>query len=104
MASSGIRIQIGRKNALPMNATSTVATIPVWLTLSADWSTVCSAVLTLLLDRHADRAAPLGPRPVVVLDVGIAEQLLQHEPRVRGALADAAVGDDLFVRDDALAA
>ena len=41
-----------------------------------------------------DQVAPLGPRAVVVLDVVAAEQLVQHEPRVRGALADPAVGDD----------
>ena len=29
---------------------------------------------------------------------------MQHEPRVRGALADAAVGDDLFGRHHAFAA
>ena len=47
-----------------------------------------------LLDRHVDEVAPLGPRAVVVLDVVAAEQLVQDEPRVRRALADAAVGDD----------
>src|SRR5262249_41612841 len=53
---------------------------------------------------RSDHAAPLGPRAVVVLHVLVAEQLLQHEPGVRRALADAAVGDDLFVGRDALAA
>src|SRR6476659_6439004 len=58
----------------------------------------------VLLDRHADQVAPLGPRAVVVLDVADAEQLVQHEPRVRRALADAAVGDDRRgAVDDALA-
>src|SRR5437016_1837843 len=33
-----------------------------------------------------------------------AARLMQHEPGVGGALADAAVGDHLFVGDDALAA
>src|SRR5690606_23298542 len=45
-------------------------------------------------DRHAHGAAPLRPRAVVVPDVLEAEEVLQHEPRVAGALTDAAVGDD----------
>ena len=42
-------------------------------------------------------------RAVVVLDLVVAEQLVQHEPRVRGALADAAVGDDVLAVEHALA-
>ena len=56
-----------------------------------------------LLDRHADQAAVLGPRAVVVADPLVPEQLVQHEPAVRRPLADAAVGDDVLVRRDALA-
>ena len=56
-----------------------------------------------LLDRHADEAAVLGPAAVVVADALVAEQLMQHEPAVRRALADAAVGDDVLVRRHALA-
>src|SRR4051794_11690830 len=37
--------------------------------------------------------APLGPGAVVVLHVVLAEQLVQHEPGVPRALADAAIGD-----------
>ena len=48
----------------------------------------------LPLDRDVDEVAPLRPRAVVVLDVVLAEQLVQDEPRVRRALADPAVGDD----------
>src|SRR3954470_20087514 len=60
--------------------------------------------LDVLLDRHVDQVAPLGPRAVVVLDVVLAEQLVEHEPGVRRALADAAVGDDrVAVGDHALA-
>src|SRR6476646_646936 len=50
-----------------------------------------------LLDRHADQAAVLGPAAVVVADPLVAEQLVQDEPAVAGALADAAVGDDVLV-------
>ena len=50
--------------------------------------------LDVLLDRHVHHVAPLGPRAVVVLHVVVAEQLVQHEPGVGRALADAAVGDD----------
>src|SRR3954452_15672793 len=57
----------------------------------------------ILLDRNADEGAVLGPRPVVVLDVRLVEQLVQHEPRVRRALADTAVGDRVLGEVDALA-
>src|SRR3990170_9166279 len=57
----------------------------------------------LPLDRDVDHRAPLGPRPVVVAHVRITEQLVQHEPGVAGALADAAVGDDVLVGRHALA-
>src|ERR1700736_1037386 len=60
--------------------------------------------MSLLLDGNPYRAPPFGPRAVVVADVRVAEKLLEHEPRVRGPLADAAVGDDLAVGRDALAA
>ena len=46
------------------------------------------------LDRGAYQVAPLGPRSVVVLALLEAEQIGEHEPGVRGALADSAVGDD----------
>ena len=49
--------------------------------------------LGALLDRHADHAAPLRPRAVVIADVLVPEQVVQHEPGVAGALADAAIGD-----------
>ena len=52
-------------------------------------------------DGHADQRAVLGPGAVVVLDVLLAEQLLQHEPGVRRALADAAVGDGVLAPVDA---
>src|SRR5690606_6504108 len=46
-----------------------------------------------IADRHAHRVAVFGPRAVVVAHV-VAQELLQREPGVAGALADAAVGDD----------
>src|SRR6185503_14998037 len=55
-----------------------------------------------LLDRHADEAAVLGPRPVVVADPAVAEQLVQDEPRMARPLTDPAVGDDVFVGRDPL--
>src|SRR3990172_11453836 len=55
----------------------------------------------LALDRLADHAAPLRPGAVVVEDLRVAEQVLQDEPGVRGALADAAVGDGRLVLRDA---
>src|SRR4051812_17868988 len=57
----------------------------------------------LALDGGRDQVAPLGPAPVVVADIGIAEQVAQDEPGVAAALADAAVGHDRLVRGDPLA-
>src|SRR5882672_5354797 len=54
------------------------------------------------LDGRTDQVAPLGPRAVVVADVAEAEQVGEHEPGVAGALADAAVGDDVVVGRQAL--
>src|SRR5690606_17410794 len=56
-----------------------------------------------LLHRDVDHAAPFGPGAVVVLDVLVAEEVAQGEPGVRGALADAAVGDDVLAAVDTLA-
>src|SRR4029453_17588544 len=47
----------------------------------------------LLLDRHVDHVAPLGPRTVVVAHVLEPQEVLQREPAVAAALADAAIGD-----------
>src|SRR4051812_17599635 len=63
---------------------------------------VCCAGSTLALDRRADQIAPLGPRTVVVLHVLESEQVFQHEPRVAGALPDAAVRDHRLVSGDPL--
>ena len=57
----------------------------------------------LALDRNVNEIAPLRPRAVVVADVLVAEQLVQDEPRVRAALADAAVRGHLLVVGHAFA-
>src|SRR2546426_5013596 len=54
------------------------------------------------LHRNGHQAPPLRPGAVVVLDAIMAEQLVQHEPGVRRALADAAVGDDVIAVQHAL--
>src|SRR2546422_6674809 len=36
-----------------------------------------------VFDRNADEATPFRPRPVVVADVGIPQQVLEREPGVR---------------------
>src|SRR5690606_28823249 len=54
------------------------------------------------LDRRAHRVAPLGPGAVVVADVPEAQQVGQHEPRVRRPLADPAIRDDLVVRTESV--
>src|SRR5512134_554288 len=61
--------------------------------------------LRALLDRVADQVAPFRPRAVIVLDVLVAEDVLQHKPRMRRPLPDAAVGYDfVLTAGDALAA
>ncbi len=45
--------------------------------------------------RHAAR---FGPGAVIVSDVSVAEQVVQHEPGVGAAFTDAAVCDDRLVR------
>src|SRR3954469_438068 len=67
----------------------------VWLPMSTRTLPCFGAphMVSSLLDRDADERAVLDPAAVVVLDVGLAEQLVQHEPGVARALADAAVGD-----------
>src|SRR3954471_9171735 len=60
---------------------------------------LCGSTLgrTSLLDRNVDEVPPLRPRAVVVGHVLVTEQLAQDEPRMRAALADAAVRDHLLV-------
>ena len=45
----------------------------------------------LFLDGRANQVAPLGPGAVVVADLVEAEEVLQDEPGMGGAFADAAV-------------
>src|SRR3979409_1645499 len=101
-ARAGISSSNQAEKALPTKATRTVRMIPAWFTLSALWSTIEAATGSLLLDRGLDQGPPLGPRTVVVADVGVAEDLGEHEPGVRRALPDPAVGDRLPVSGDAL--
>src|SRR6202041_1256873 len=54
-------------------------------------------------DGGADEIAPFGPRTIVVLHVVITQQILEHEPGVGTAFADAAVGDDGVLAIDSLA-
>src|SRR4051794_11733772 len=56
----------------------------------------------VLLDRDTDQRAILGPRTVVVLDLRLVEDLVQHEPRVCRPLADPAVGNRVLAEVDAL--
>src|ERR1700757_5101174 len=49
----------------------------------------------------AEGRAVLGPRTVVVLHIGLAQDLVQHEPGVRRALADPAVRDRVLAEVDA---
>src|SRR6266567_7697997 len=67
------------------------------------WRDGLETVPSGLLDRRTDQIAPLGPRAVVVLHVLEPEQILEHEPRMARALADAAVRDHRPVGCHALA-
>src|SRR6266849_9476102 len=58
----------------------------------------------LFLDGRADQAAPFGPGAVVVAHIRVAEQEMQDIPGVAAALADAAIGHNLLVSCDTLAA
>src|SRR6195952_1222036 len=53
-------------------------------------------ISTSQLNRGTHQGAVFGPTTVVVLDVLVAQEFLEHEPGVRRTLADAAVGDRLF--------
>src|SRR5271170_4566122 len=55
------------------------------------------------LNRRADQIPPLRPRSVVILHPVVTQQILQHEPGMRTALADAAIGDHFIVARDSLA-
>ena len=55
----------------------------------------CLRSKLLPLDGGPDGVAPLGPGAVVVADVVVAEQVVEHEPGVARALADTAVGYDV---------
>src|SRR5204862_7816193 len=61
------------------------------------------ASLSGLLDGRPDQVAPLRPRAVVILDVRDSNQMLQHEPRMARAFADAAIGDHWRARRDSCA-
>src|SRR5882762_1391395 len=53
-------------------------------------------------DGGADEVAPFGPGAVVVADLVEAQQILEYEPGVRTAFADAAVGDDFVFAGNSL--
>lgn len=54
-----------------------------------------------LFDRRTDDASPLRPGAVVVADVRVSQQVGENEPGVGGTLADATIGNDLFIRGGA---
>src|SRR4051794_21556668 len=45
-------------------------------------------------DRRRHGVAPFGPRTVVVLYLGEAQQVMEHEPGMARPLSNAAIGDD----------
>src|SRR4051794_22744819 len=54
-------------------------------------------ISTSQLDRGPHQGAVFAPTAVVVLDVVVSQQFLQHEPGVRRPLTDAAVRDDVLL-------
>src|SRR3954467_13496900 len=50
------------------------------------------------LDGSPHFVSPLRPGAVVVSHLLVAEQIMKNEPCVAGALADAAIGDDIIGR------
>src|SRR5207247_2055168 len=58
--------------------------------------------LLSLFDGGGDDVAVFGPTAVVVFHVVEAEQIFEHEPGVAGALADAAIGNGVFLGVHAL--
>src|SRR5271168_4983093 len=88
-----------RTNAPPTAWPSRSTTRPV-ITVSFSRSTLAGNVCPCFgaehisasqLDRGAHQGAVFRPTAVVVLDVLVAEQFLQHEPGVRRAFSDSAV-------------
>src|SRR3712207_1764693 len=73
---------------------------PKWSTRKATRSLRSKEAL-LPLDGGADGVTPLRPGAVVVADVAVAEQVVEHEPGVARALPDAAVGDHLLAPREA---
>src|SRR5689334_18317495 len=59
--------------------------------------------LELLFDWYSNETAPLGPGAIVVADLGITQQVVQHKPGMAAAFSNATIGDDLFVSGDTLA-
>src|SRR5690349_8992040 len=57
-----------------------------------------------LLDWRANQVSPLCPRAVVVAHILDSHEVLEYEPGVRAALADAAVSNNFAVPRDALRA
>src|SRR5690349_6914601 len=58
-------------------------------------------ISTSQLDRGTHQGAVFRPTAVVVLDVLVSQQFLQHEPGVRRALTDTAVGDGFLLAVEA---
>src|SRR4051812_42683540 len=94
-----------RTNAPPTDCPEPSTTRPV-ITVSFSRSTLAGNVRpcfgaehisTSQLDRGTHQGAVFRPTTVVVLDVLVSQQFLQHEPGVRRALTDSAVGDGFLL-------
>src|SRR5215211_3657181 len=51
----------------------------------------------LPLDGHTHEVAPLGPAPIIVPHLRVAQEVGEHEPGVAAALADPAVDDHVII-------
>ena len=70
--------------------------------LAAKCSLSTPGASPLFFDGCSYNAPPFGPGAVVVTDVLKPQELRQNEPRMRGALPDAAVGDGLCAAINAI--
>lgn len=55
------------------------------------------------LDWVADHVSPLSPRPIIIPDLRVAEEVCKNKPAEGRPFADSAIGYDFLIRCHALA-
>src|SRR5260370_32850093 len=69
----------------------------------SSWRMTEYSAPALLLDGCANQAAPFGPGAIIVTYCRIAEQVVQHEPGMAAALANATIGHHFLLRSNPFA-